>query len=72
MLSSTGIVERASDAHLYRLQHHITGVKVHNTNQTYLFTWTDAFRPDANITLNALSMFSVTCASYHTRQVWFP
>jgi len=43
-----------SHAHLHMLQHHITGLKVHNLNKTYLLTWTDALRPVAKVTLKAV------------------
>ncbi|WAR16733.1 hypothetical protein MAR_031327 [Mya arenaria] len=43
-----------ADAHLHKMQQHVTGIKVHNTNQTYLMTWTDTLHPDANVTINAL------------------
>ena len=43
-----------ADAHLTKIQHHITGVKVHSIDRNYIFTWTDLFHPNANITMNCL------------------
>ena len=43
-----------TDAHLTKIQHHITGVKDHGSDKNYIFTWTDLFHPNANITMNCL------------------
>ena len=40
--------------HLTKIQHHVTGVKVHSSNRTNIFTWTDLFHSDSNITMNCL------------------
>ncbi|WAR23818.1 hypothetical protein MAR_037487, partial [Mya arenaria] len=42
------------DAHLARLQHHVTGVRVHHLERLYLITWTDILHPDSNVMLNSL------------------
>ncbi|XP_052785602.1 uncharacterized protein LOC128221167 [Mya arenaria] len=50
----SGLSEFAkADAHLHKMQLPVTGVKVHNTDQTYLIT-TDTLQLDANVTINAL------------------
>ncbi|XP_060595320.1 uncharacterized protein LOC132749532 [Ruditapes philippinarum] len=42
------------DAQLNKMQHHVTGVKVHSIEKTFILTWTDMFHPDCNVTLNTL------------------
>ncbi|XP_062581427.1 uncharacterized protein LOC134243211 [Saccostrea cucullata] len=42
------------DATLTRVHHHVTGVLEHGQKKPYLFTWTDKFPCDANITINCL------------------
>ncbi|XP_060561075.1 uncharacterized protein LOC132720867 [Ruditapes philippinarum] len=42
------------EAHLHKVQHHVTGVKAHHLGKTFILTWTDQFHPDCNITINAL------------------
>ena len=43
-----------ADAHLTKIQQHITGVKVHSSDRNFIFTWTDLFHPNLNITMNCL------------------
>ena len=43
-----------ADAHFTKMQHHVTGVKVHNLNKSFISTWTYVFHPDADITINCL------------------
>ncbi|XP_055998549.1 uncharacterized protein LOC125678464 [Ostrea edulis] len=42
------------DANLTRLHHHVTGVLAHGQKKSYIFTWTDKFGMDCNITINCL------------------
>lgn len=42
------------DATLTRIHHHVTGVLEHGQRKPYLFTWTDKFACDTNITINCL------------------
>lgn len=64
-----------ADAHLTKIQHHITGVKVHSSDRNFIFTWTDLFHPNSNITMNCLvhvldEVCKVNCIYIQSRKRW--
>ncbi|XP_062582881.1 uncharacterized protein LOC134244642 [Saccostrea cucullata] len=42
------------DVSLTRVHHHVTGILAHGQGKSYVFTWTDKFSCDSNITMNCL------------------
>ncbi|XP_062596921.1 uncharacterized protein LOC134258393 isoform X2 [Saccostrea cucullata] len=45
-----------SETGLTHIHHHVTGVLNHGINKSYVYTWTDQFSSDCNITLNCLML----------------
>lgn len=43
-----------SETGLAHIHHHLTGVLSHGTKKSYVYTWTDLFSSDCNVTLNSL------------------
>lgn len=42
------------DVNLTRIHHHVTGILSHGQGKAFIFTWTDKFPGDTNITMNCL------------------
>lgn len=42
------------DVNLTRIHHHVTGILSHGQGKAFIFTWTDKFPSDTNITMNCL------------------
>lgn len=45
-----------SETGLAHIHHHLTGVLSHGTKKSYVYTWTDLFSSDCNVTLNSLML----------------
>ena len=43
-----------NETSLAHIHHHVTGVLNHGMDKAHIFTWTDEFPSDCNITLNCL------------------
>ena len=51
-----------TDVHLAKVHHHVTGVKCHGERMTQVYTWTDVFHPDSNVTMNCLvNVLDIVC-----------